>query len=753
MSSRIIAIRRGKNGETQNLSLTRGLDPAIVTLLQGTLKPTMNSSHRHQILCDPSNVQQFACLFGNTVGFLSRPTLVIDGDDDVVVTGSFTDTLGEPHPVSVPLDDFQGHFTTLVRRADAELYGLAVHPTEPDTVGPPPPRRVRGEGDLPEGSMERLNFPTVEAPAEGDHPVIASLPLFLPVGPGQSFTHGSRLDIATGLPTFPLFTVWVNGLIYAQTNNESRSVTLGGNLFHLPTLEVPEGAPDPFDGFTIRPRLFDAPVLLAPSEALFSTARLQYLTWSDTVWCDLGSAMEPEEPTGMIAGGNSFTPDHFRAVIEPLVNKEKVFGSSVRTSARFRLLLASSPSSVGGATDQAVLPELLPEFAAYLSKSSSAIAADDLKELVKSRLTLANASSVCLDKDATLEPENVTLALSNLVRTFGFLSEKLVSTSYIGAQSSLNLIHFLTPEREALALVAESDREATTLLMSNSTSSTAQLDASRASKLYCSGRLTTFRSTYEAFCNLRVLLSAIVGDLERPMVVTKMLEYVQLLVDRQGRLFFESYKNVPHLAVHTWQDLQSILSAFVRVASDSTLYNAVVKGESVGIANYQSSLDVADGLVSDLRAIINGNGLGKFEGTPSCSAWFSTGTVARTGRPSPTEPPSLPATSPKRQKTNDVDDIEKRKGNGVLIFDPAAAGTNRLPTINVYSKKRGAKTQERICMKFLTRGQSCNSPTCKFPHISNAMNLPAGERAKFVTFVRTQPGLTWVPGKEPTGTT
>ena len=68
-----------------------------------------------------------------------------------------------------------------------------------------------------------------------------------------------------------------------------------------------------------------------------------------------------------------------------------------------------------GAADQAIVPELLPEFAAYLSKSSSAIASDDLKELVKSRLTVANASAVCLDKDATLEPENITLALSNLV--------------------------------------------------------------------------------------------------------------------------------------------------------------------------------------------------------------------------------------------------------------------------------------------------------------------------------------------------
>ena len=56
------------------------------------------------------------------------------------------------------------------------------------------------------------------------------------------------------------------------------------------------------------------------------------------------------------------------------------------------------------------------------------------------------------------------------------------------------------------------------------------------------------------------------------------------------------------------------------------MYGAVSQGEHVNIANYQSALNVADGLISDLHAIIHGNGLGKFKGVPSCASWFPTKT-------------------------------------------------------------------------------------------------------------------------------
>jgi hypothetical protein len=71
------------------------------------------------------------------------------------------------------------------------------------------------------------------------------------------------------------------------------------------------------------------------------------------------------------------------------------------------------------------------------------------------------------------------------------LTEKLVNTTHTGAKSQLGLLLLLlTPDRAALAIVLEGELEVARLLMSNSMSGAAQLDASKASKLYCLGRLS-----------------------------------------------------------------------------------------------------------------------------------------------------------------------------------------------------------------------------------------------------------------------
>jgi hypothetical protein len=450
-----------------------------------------------------------------------------------------------------------------------------------------------------------------------------------------------------------------------------------------------------------------------------------------------------------------------------LVPKEKTFSSASRTASRYRLLLAGAPLANAAVPDSVALPVLCDEFKAYLAIASSATAGDDLKELIRSKLTIANSSPASIDKDVTLEPDNITLAFSDRLRTFAWLHDKLVSTSHVGAKSMLGLLQLLTPDRDALAVVAEGDQEATTLLMSNSTSSSAQLDASKASKLYCSGRLTTFRHSYEAICNFRCLVSAMVADLGSPLVLQKLLEYSSLLVDRQGRVFFESYKHSPYLSIHPWQDLQSILSAFCRIATDSTLYGAGTRGDPIAYTNYRSAIDVADALVSDLRAILNGNGLGKFEGTPICAPWFGSVSSPRSVVPVVTPRSSPDAASgggePKRQKTQvasgankkaqgDSADADRKKALGILTFDPAVAGSHRLPHINVYHKNRNAKTPERLCMKFLTRGFTCDRADCKLPHVVHIDTLTAAERTKLTEFVRKQPGLAWAEGKAPAGT-
>ena len=137
-------------------------------------------------------------------------------------------------------------------------------------------------------------------------------------------------------------------------------------------------------------------------------------------------------------GGGGFTLKQFGVVMDRFVPKEKTFAQAGRTAARYKLFLAGEP--VDG-TDSATLPDMSAEFTSYLSIPNSATAAEELRELFKSRLTLANDSSLASEKDVTLEPTNMTVAFSDRVRTYGLLTDQLVTVSLTGAQNQLGLIH------------------------------------------------------------------------------------------------------------------------------------------------------------------------------------------------------------------------------------------------------------------------------------------------------------------------
>jgi hypothetical protein len=179
------------------------------------------------------------------------------------------------------------------------------------------------------------------------------------------------------------------------------------------------------------------------------------------------------------------------------------------------------------------------------------------------------------------------------------------------------------------------------------------------------------------------------------------------------------------------------------------LYKAVGRDEAIDYANYQTALDVSDLLISDLRAILNGNGLGKFMGVPTASPWFQAEGTSHSrdgGGKAANDGP------PKRQRLTDDADEAHRKTLGVLEYDTRVAGTTRLPTLNVYTKKKGGKTPERVCMKFLTIGYSCSTGTCKFPHVMSIDSLPGPEKTKLVAEGKKQKGLSWVAGRAPSGT-
>jgi len=209
-----------------------------------------------------------------------------------------------------------------------------------------------------------------------------------------------------------------------------------------------------------------------------------------------------------------------------------------------------------------------------------------------------------------------------------------VNTRHSGNVPSV--IQFLTPVRAALAQVAEGDAAVKTLVMAKASNSASQIDATKNSQMYSGGKVDSFRALYESVCNFRLLCSLASNDPDRSLLVQKLVEYTDILVDFSGKSFWEAHRNHPHLAIHAYQDLQHILSAFVVVATNSTLSKSVDGGNQVTLGNYSTALAVTNGHVHNLQAVVNGNGLGSFRDVPHCSTWFG-------HSPSPTQSTPIPA--------------------------------------------------------------------------------------------------------------
>ena len=561
MSSRILSLNRGRQADNQRFSTAFAVDAEKVALLEGTLNSDVSDARRQQLLSDPYNCSQFICPWGNMFGFLTRPVV---SATPATVCGSWTDTIGQAVPVTVPLATFQGGFTTLASKRDARRYGLVQYPKEPDTILGPAPTGTRNAPAIP-ASSARLNWDLPEDAADDDHPVIVYLPNFLFVGPGQTALHnGLRTTLADYEDSFHLLNVYLKGCNYAMTNNNGRSVTKGGPLFQAESLaDLGEGVTDPFEDLAVTTRLFTQPAYAVPGSVPASEVEAIIKSWSDIVWIHLGGNVDAPLPVpdgGVPRAGGPGADDGPREV-QTVTVKEKDFRSYERSQARWRIFPSGDPAPDSEAPTLAVVPELLGDFDAYLRLAAGAQAAEDLQEMVDAAIRTCYSSKNCHEKDVTFRKECITLAFSDRVRTFKLVSNLLVNLSFKNVQDNLGFLQFLTPVTSALAAVAEGDSHARTMVMANSTDSKLLTVACEKSKMYTAGHIETFRHIYEGFCNFRMFLSLVVGPVGDAIV----------MMDNAGKAFWDAYCRHPWLAVHCYQDVQHIINAFVAVALDTVI--------------------------------------------------------------------------------------------------------------------------------------------------------------------------------------
>ena len=104
--SRQLNLRLGREGPVQRYSLAKPPVPSVTAAVLATLRGDQSQAVRDQTLMDPTKVSQFACVWGTTIGFLTRPTVIEQRPNPPVVLASFSDHIGTCVPVMVPLAEF-----------------------------------------------------------------------------------------------------------------------------------------------------------------------------------------------------------------------------------------------------------------------------------------------------------------------------------------------------------------------------------------------------------------------------------------------------------------------------------------------------------------------------------------------------------------------------------------------------------------------------------------------------------------------
>ena len=773
--SRQAVIARGRSGPTQRYSASRPRDDHVSSILQETLGNTISPSRRERIWCDSQYVSQWACLWQDTVGFLTRPEYVTNSSNDRLVVGSFADTIGQVYPVSVSADAFTSFFTTLVRKDDAGALGLAQHPTAPDTIKgrPLPPTADGGSPTEVPASSNRLQFTTSD---EDDlQPVIAALPCFLPLPSGCTFPEGTPLDspLDKFRSDFRLFEVWLQGAHYLVARNDGHSVTAGGPLFDPAGLSV---TPAAFASLTLSPGLPSPPTPLSPHGALGRRVHARLASWAEDSWFLLGATIPATVSPPLAApadpASQPVSPETLQGLVRTLGSQKSAkeqaqAKTAASVAAAYRLAFASLPPRDAADLSHATLPTLNESFQAVLDSPKPQDAAVELRQLLSGALELANSSDLAVERDVSLDAQVCTMAFANCMRSFHWLTDPLVSTTRQALETQLGILHFLTPVRQALLAQVSREVAMGPVVLSHVADDKAQLDASRQSKLYIGGKCQEGRDIYHAVCNFLKVSSLVVPAPETAMVTGKLLRYAKTLNTKHGRQFLSTFHNHPYLVIHLFQDVQHILTLYLNIATSAALRNDVRDCKPIPIANYTQASRAADSIIDRLESTIMGSGLGIFDGRPHSFEWFRPAAVqahqsppAHPNRVSPSSSPTGPSPPTKRPRLagpqdqiTDPDRIQASKSQGMLLFDPQAGGSQTLPLCPIRDKVPGQRAQERCCMEFMTRGYYCPLPKCPKPHISNLRRLSTDKkRTDFASFVDKTPGLSWSPGHAPSGT-
>jgi hypothetical protein len=698
----------------------------VVEKVQKTLLATPVSQDSYTITTNPDYVAQFAIAYGNRIQLLTRPTFAHHEDGMPICIGSIGDKLGQVFPISIAGSVFTSELTTLFPQGLAASVGITRLHQAPDTIQGPPTILEDGTEEPTAPSLERLHFGTGEN--DDDNPVIGVLPLCFPLPVGAPFPmEGLNLgEVSEELEAAcPAFKLWHHGIAYAIAHNNGMSVTSGGPLFHLPSINA-----NILLSRTIATHVTPDITPLFPGSVHFQTVAMTLAALERQAWLRIGETLPPEDPiitpgaaTGL-GSPHAIIKEIFDGVAKlqqpkaTLTEAEQLSQADqyMRAYCVMCARLETDPDHPG--KQIVVVPEPTELLKKITKATSNSTARSHLVEEVAIAALAARQSNDRLQSAATIDRDMIDSAFTSALRTASFMT-----VAYIRQPDQisrlLNIATFATPISDSIAFQQRVTAEST-LLVQELVQEHASKKAKRATDLYCGGDIATRCSLQEMLANFFLVMNLLVDSFPASELWKSLSIHEDHIRSEPGREFFCRFAKQLQVPLNVCADLQDILASFAILGTHASLRDAAASGTPIEPVVYEKVQNHALTISANFGTqIMRGTATG-YDHIPPFANHFpqlkittesstsNTKTTpkkansenANSGKGGPTQKqPKNDKTSPSKDSVVDAQTLEANKGKGFLIW----TGDGTPPDCSVRVQGPGKKVKSDFVRRSCAR--------------------------------------------------
>ena len=760
------AVKRGKTHDAQAFShamqvIAPGFVPASESDIKKVFDPTAHAVRilEHSSWFNDKASIQFIGILGDSAYLFTQPKLA-GADDDLFVLASLGDKIGHSSPVKIPFPSFRGYFTSLVSQEDVAAGGLLCYDTKSADLLDAYP--VPGVAAAPVG-LNPLHFQGANSADKMSF--IALFPRFLPLPKGKTFKTGSKLTAdVTEVTDWRPAQAWLRGAAYLLEHHNGVPVTHpSATVFDLTDVEFPWHASNLPIPTNIALRHAD--ISLPIDDALHADVCAAIDSLSHDTLRDLGLLMVPAPPLpgAPSNGGGGFNRDDFKAMGKEIAsglseaNQNTKTSSELqhsiemkRTCAKFRLLFACI-----SADDKLTPADLDPKFVKILNIPQTKSAQKQLVEWIDSAISKARKSDHYKDRSCFWDSRVINECFLNATRGFNWSTSKLASDC-AGVTESISLLNFLRPDkhcRDFKVIQQEHTKLASETAVVASLDPNKQVTSVGSQRLFTKGRLLTLHDVLVALRNFRVVCSAIAPDFDKSVLGGAVAKIDAALEDDGGRDCNDELAGLIPPPVHLLLEVQKMLTVCVKIASDTSLVDAVLQDLDIQPSNYNGVANACDKVIQMIDEFKNASGpppnhMKVFEGVwkalgiplpPQHSSKRKCGdfgadtmneSLKRLRGPSPAPPkvsfqrPLSPTVPPKSEVRTDL---------GMFVYKAEApAVPMAIPPI---SDARNPGSFERPCSKFFFRGFACLNKKCSQLHIGSWNKISPTDQKILMQFV------------------